>query len=102
MCVREYDLQVPFGVAEVENHKLVALEEKPVQRFFINAGIYVLNSEVLDRIQTSCYCDMPTIYNSLIKENLDTAVFPVREYWMDLGQLEDFSRAQMEFNKIFE
>jgi dTDP-glucose pyrophosphorylase len=101
MCVREYDLQVPFGVAEVSSNRLIGLEEKPVHRFFINAGIYVLNPEVLERVRPNRYCDMPTIFKDLIAEKAETAVFPVREYWLDLGQMEDFARAQVEFTKVF-
>ena len=101
MCVREYDLQVPYGVAEVDSYRLIALEEKPVQRFFINGGIYVLDPEVLEHIKPDSYCDMPTVFNSLIAEKAETVVFPVREYWLDLGQMEDFSRAQIEFSKVF-
>ena len=101
MCVREYDLQVPYGVAEVDSYRLIALEEKPVQRFFINGGIYVLNPEVLAHIQPNSYCDMPTVFNNLIAEKAETVVFPVREYWLDLGRMEDFARAQIEFTKVF-
>lgn len=101
MCVREYDLQVPYGVAEVNSHYLIALEEKPIQRFFINAGIYVLTPKALDYVQPDLYCDMPTVFNKLIAEQAETVVFPVREYWMDLGHIEDFTRAQVEFTKVF-
>jgi len=101
MCVREYGLQVPYGVVEVDSYRLRALEEKPVQRFFINAGIYVLNPEVLSHIHPDLYCDMTTVFNKLISEKSETIVFPVREYWLDLGHIEDFARAQVEFTKVF-
>lgn len=50
MCVREYDFQVPYGVIQLDDHQIQSIEEKPVQRFFVNAGIYVLNSHILDYI----------------------------------------------------
>lgn len=102
MCVKAYDFQVPFGVAKVENYNLLSLEEKPIQRFFINAGIYVLNPDVLNFIEPNAYCDMPTVYSELIKQQKETIVFPIREYWLDLGQMEDFARAQSEYTKVFE
>ncbi len=101
MCVREYDLQVPFGVVEVRDNRLISVEEKPVHRFFINAGMYVLNPEVLDLVRPGRYCDMPTIFKELIAGDAETAVFPVREYWLDLGQMEDFARAQVEYARVF-
>ena len=50
MCVRDYDFQVPYGVVKIQQHRLVDIEEKPAQKFFVNAGIYVLEPEVLDMI----------------------------------------------------
>ena len=102
MCVREYDFQVPYGVAMVEHHRLVSIEEKPVHSFFVNAGIYVLNPVVLKRVPRDAYCDMPTVLDGLLKDNHETAVFPIREYWLDLGQKDDYLRAQGEYEKVFE
>ena len=42
MCVREYEYQVPYGVIESDGHYIRSMVEKPIQRFFINAGIYLL------------------------------------------------------------
>ncbi len=46
MCVREYDFQVPYGVVKVDQGKIVSIEEKPVQKFFVSAGIYMLNPKI--------------------------------------------------------
>jgi len=102
MCVREYDFQVPYGVAMVDHHRLVSIEEKPVHSFFVNAGIYVLNAEVLDMIPHDTFCDMPSVLEELLHQKQETAVFPIREYWLDLGQRDDFLRAQGEYEKVFE
>ena len=45
MCVREYDLQVPYGVVKAEGQYITSIVEKPVKKFFVNAGIYVLGPE---------------------------------------------------------
>lgn len=102
MCVREYDFQVPYGVAMVDHHRLVSIEEKPIHSFFVNAGIYVLNPDVLNMIPRDSFCDMPTVLEGLLEKKLETAVFPIREYWLDLGQRDDFLRAQGEYEKVFE
>lgn len=101
MCVREYDFQVPYGVARVEDHKLVGVEEKPVHRFFVNAGIYVLSPEVLEVIPQGVLFDMPSVFDALLKHQRVTSVFPLREYWLDLGRVDDFARAQEEYDKVF-
>lgn len=102
MCVREYDFQVPYGVVKLDRHRIASIEEKPIQRFFVNAGIYVLEPEVLDLVPRDGYFDMPTLFEKLVEQQRETAVFPVREYWLDIGRMDDFDRAQGEFAKVFE
>jgi dTDP-glucose pyrophosphorylase len=101
ICVREYDIQVPFGVVNVDAHRFVGIEEKPVHKFFINAGIYVLNPDALALLTTGEHCDMPSLLNRVAQQEQETAVFPVREYWLDLGQVEDFNRANSDFDGVF-
>lgn len=101
MCVRDYDLQVPFGVVSTENTKILSIDEKPVQKFFVNAGIYMLNPEVLDYIPQNKFYDMPTLFNKLISENEKVISFPLREYWLDVGQIDEFEKAKKEYHKEF-
>lgn len=101
MCVREYDFQVPFGVVKTDNYRLRQIDEKPVQRFFVNAGIYVIEPNILEVIPQNQFFDMPELFDQLIKEEQETVVFPIREYWMDIGHLADFERANGEFSEVF-
>jgi NDP-sugar pyrophosphorylase family protein len=72
-----------------------------VQRFFVNAGIYVLDPEALELIPKNEYFDMPTLFERLIHLECETAVFPIREYWLDIGRMDDFERANVEFMEVF-
>ncbi len=101
MCVREYDHQVPYGVVKIENHRITGIEEKPVQRFFVNAGIYLLAPEALDLIAPDTFFDMPTLFENLMAQQRETVVFPVREYWLDVGHLADYERANGEYQSVF-
>jgi NDP-sugar pyrophosphorylase family protein len=100
MCVREYDLQVPYGVVKLNEHRLLSVEEKPVHRFFVNAGIYVLSPEALALIPEGP-CDMPSLFEDLVKAGRETAVFPIREYWLDIGHLADLEKAHGDFDSLF-
>lgn len=100
MCVREYEYQIPYGVIETIGTDLVKIKEKPINRSFVNAGIYVLNPEVLDYIPEDEFYDMPTLFEQLIEKNKKTTVFPIREYWLDIGQIDDFNRANNEFKEF--
>jgi dTDP-glucose pyrophosphorylase len=102
MCVREYDFQVPYGVVKLEKHRLLQIEEKPVQRFFVNAGIYVLEPETMDHIPHDTYFDMTDLFAKIIAQGSETAAFPIREYWIDIGRLDDLEQAKGEYPGIFE
>ncbi|MEI6286857.1 MAG: nucleotidyltransferase family protein [Bacillota bacterium] len=100
MCVREYSFQIPYGIVKLNGQQIVAIDEKPIQEFFVNAGIYVLSPEVLEMINRS-YLDMTSLFETIINNQLTTAVFPVREYWLDIGHLDDYNKANMEFFEVF-
>lgn len=102
MCVREYEYQIPYGVIETNGTDLVAIKEKPIHRSFVNAGIYVLSPEVFDDIPYGEFYDMPTLFEQLIEKGKKTAVFPIREYWLDIGRMDDFEKANMEYKERYE
>lgn len=93
MCVREYEYQIPYGVIETNGTDLVAIKEKPVHRSFVNAGIYVLSPLVLEMIPQNQFYDMPTLFEKIMDKGLKTSVFPIHEYWLDIGKTSDFERA---------
>jgi dTDP-glucose pyrophosphorylase/predicted transcriptional regulator len=97
MAVREYDFQVPYGVVRLDGTRIKAIEEKPVQRFFVNAGIYAVSPEAIETIPSQTFFDMPTLFEQLIEGGKTTAAYPLREYWLDIGRLEEFDRAQREW-----
>jgi dTDP-glucose pyrophosphorylase len=101
VCVRPYDFQVPYGVVEVENQTVLEIIEKPVHQFFVNGGIYVLEPGVLKEIPHDQFFDMPELLDKLIAKQIQTTAFPLREYWLDVGQHEEFERAQSEFESVF-
>ncbi len=68
-CVREYSHQVPYGVIEMQGPYINQLVEKPVYRYFVNAGIYCLSPEVLSKIPQDSFYDMPTLVDALIGED---------------------------------
>ncbi len=101
MGVRNYEYQIPYGVVAIDGHQLKAIEEKPQQRCFVSAGIYVLAPGALEGIEPNCYLDMPSLFERLIRSGKTTAAFPVREYWLDIGRMEDFERANGDYQKEF-
>lgn len=94
VCVRHYAMKVPFGVAEIEGSRLVGLSEKPTYDFFVNAGIYFLEPDVLSHIPIDEYFDMTELIEALIKAGGHVASFPVVERWLDVGRPDDLIAAR--------
>lgn len=101
MCVREYDFQVPYGVVNISNSKITSIEEKPTHKFFVSAGIYMLSPEVLEYIPENKFYDMPTLFEKIISENKNAISFPLREYWLDIGRIEEYKKANEEYDEVF-
>jgi len=101
MCVREYDFQVPYGVVNIDGSRILSIEEKPTHKFFVSAGIYMLSPEVLDYIPQNQFYDMPTLFEKLISENKNVISFPLREYWLDIGRIEEYKKANEEYDEVF-
>jgi len=101
MCVREMEYQIPYGVVRTSDHRLVSIEEKPVNHYFVNAGIYVLNPEIFPLIPVDTYYDMPTLFDQLLEKGYEVGVFPVREYWLDIGRMSDYEKANREYMEEF-
>lgn len=101
MGVREYDFQVPYGVVNVDGINIKNIEEKPIHSFFVSGGIYILNEKVLDLIPDNQYYDMPTLFEKVIEMNIKTISFPIREYWLDIGRLDEYEKANNEYHEVF-
>ena len=94
MCVRDYEHQVPYGVVNSDGNKITFIEEKPLQRYFINAGIYVIDPTLVDCVVKGTHIDMPELIHKFISQDANALLFPIHEYWLDIGSMADYERAQ--------
>jgi dTDP-glucose pyrophosphorylase/predicted transcriptional regulator len=94
MCVREYEYQVPFGVIESEGHKIKSIVEKPMHRFHVNAGIYVIGREIIDSVRENEIVDMPTLLERFLDKQILKYTF--YDYWLDIGSIDQFQKAQVD------
>ena len=101
MGVREYDFQIPYGVVNVDAENILSIQEKPVYNYFVSGGVYVLNNKVLDFIPNDEFYDMPTLFEIIIGKNMKSVSFPIREYWLDIGRMEEFEKANNEYHEVF-
>jgi len=101
MCVREYDFQVPYGVVNIVDSQILSIMEKPIHSFFVSAGIYMLDTSTLEMIPNGKFYDMPTLFEEMIQQGDKTISFPIREYWLDIGRMDEYEKANREYHEVF-
>lgn len=97
VCSREFSYQVPFGVVKFEGYDVQKIVEKPLQKCFVSAGIYVIQPDVIAGMQREQAIDMPNLLQDLIDRKRGVCTFPIHEYWLDIGRFADYERANREF-----
>jgi dTDP-glucose pyrophosphorylase len=98
---RSFELQVPYGVLNMDELSVSSLVEKPVYTYFVSGGVYVLNPSVIDYIPCDEYFDITKLIDTQLKSNQKVGSFPIHEYWMDIGKLEDYHKANQDIYKYF-
>jgi dTDP-glucose pyrophosphorylase/CBS domain-containing protein len=94
VAVRQYDLQVPYGVVECEGERVHRITEKPLLNFLVNAGIYLIEPQATAHIPESTRFDMTDLIERLIEVGRRVISFPVVEYWLDIGRHTDYTQAK--------
>jgi len=100
MCVREYDYQIPYGVIHGDGHHIINMQEKPILRYLVNAGIYVVSPDLFMNMPKNERIDMPTLLEQQIAKQADVLMFPINEYWLDIGRIDDFNKAQIDIKDL--
>ncbi|HEV7229274.1 nucleotidyltransferase family protein [Brevundimonas sp.] len=102
VVVRDYEMQVPFGVINADQGRVLGIEEKPSQVYRINAGVYVLSPSARELVPSEGSFDMPQLLQSLIDEGRSVRAHRAEGYWVDVGRMADFARANEDYGAVFE
>lgn len=95
MGVIKYSVNIPYGVVDVDKDKnIIALNEKPNKSYYVNAGVYLLNSELIHMIPKDEFYDMPTLFSELKQQNKKIGVYDRLSNWLDIGHIDDYKKAQ--------
>lgn len=94
--VRQYDVNVPYGVVHCQGADVRLVEEKPVLNFFVNAGIYLIEPTAHRQVPCDRRFDMTDLIAELKAQGRSVVAFPIVEYWLDIGQHGDYSQAQQD------
>jgi dTDP-glucose pyrophosphorylase len=95
----DYHIHIPFGVIRTEGPFARELQEKPSQRFLCNAGIYVVTPKALSLVPTDRSFNMTDLIEVCFQQGRPVTVFPVHEYWSDIGTPADLEKARHQFTE---
>jgi NDP-sugar pyrophosphorylase family protein len=90
-----------FGKVTAKDNYLIDIEEKPDFKLDILAGIYILKPAVLNLIPKNTYYGIDTLIKDMLARKMKVACYPMSEYWLDIGHMEDYSVAQTAYKKHF-
>ena len=93
ICASEYKISIPFGSINSKDGVISGIIEKPTIKHHINAGIYVINPEIIKNMKKNRPISMIELLDDYIK-NRDVIAYPLYESWIDIGSPEDFKKAQ--------
>ena len=95
VALREFVVEVPYGVVALDGFTVQEIREKPSFRHFVNAGVYVLRKEVIDLVSAGQAIDMPDLIHNVIDKGFSASGFPLHEDWLDVGSFESLEHARM-------
>ena len=96
----QHSVEIPYGVLELEGTQVVGLAEKPTQTFLCNAGIYAVSPEAAALVAHGEFIDMTDLIRMALDAGKPVAVFPIHEFWADIGTPSDLERAIREVEGI--
>jgi len=98
------DIYTPFqfGNIHTEGDFVTGIEEKPNIKTTILAGIYIFKPEILDLIPDNTMYNMDKLIMDMLIKGLHISHYPIKEYWLDIGQVNDYEKAQNIYKEHFQ
>jgi len=97
IAMRDYEVGLPYGILEIKDNQIIEISEKPALKKYINAGIYIIQPQVIRYIPSGAIFDMPDLIHEVINSGGHVTGFPVIEYWMDIGYSGDYRKAEEDY-----
>lgn len=95
-----YQVNVPYAVLELAETQVVSFKEKPTYTYYSNGGIYLVKKSVLELLPTNTFYNTTDLMDDLIAKGMKVCSYPLMGYWIDIGNPEEYARAQNDIQKI--
>lgn len=97
VVTKEINIPFRFGKVTAEHDYIIDIEEKPNYKQEILAGIYVIKPPIIDMIPANSYYGIDQLIKSMLAENKLVAKYLTHDYWIDIGQMDDYEIAKDNF-----
>jgi NDP-sugar pyrophosphorylase family protein len=100
VAVIKYPLKVPYAIFETEGPHIKAFREKPEYTYYANTGIYLFKRDLLKYIPDDSFFNATDFMDSLLEKKYKLSYYPITSYWLDIGNHEDFKKAQEDIKHL--
>jgi NDP-mannose synthase len=101
LAIRRHITPYAFGDIFFEGDRVTGIEEKPDIVKFILAGIYVMRPSIFEIIPPNTYFGMDRLIKEMLRQGLPVVKYEMQEYWLDIGQITDFEKADDIYRQHF-
>lgn len=102
IAIKNFELKIPYGILNMDFNRVIGISEKPTEKKYINAGIYLINLSALPKLKKNSYLDMTDLINTMIQKEKRVYAYSIESFWADLGQYNDYLKANNHHNKIIQ
>jgi len=99
--IKEIIMPFAFGNIFYEGDFVTGIEEKPDIKTKVLAGVYIFKPEIFELIPDGEYFGMDTLIKTMLEKKLPVAKYEISEYWLDIGRIDDYQKAQEIYKEHF-
>lgn len=92
--IKKYITPFQFGDVKFKGDFISMIEEKPNFINYILAGIYILKPEIFKYIPHNKKFGIDQLIRKMLNRGEQIAKYEIKEYWLDIGQIDDYNQAQ--------
>jgi len=96
-----HHVDLPYAILELQDSTVTSLKEKPRYTYFANAGIYFLKRKALEHVPKESFYNATDLMEKLLQESQQVFHYPILGYWLDIGRLNDYYKAQEDIKHIY-
>jgi len=95
-----YQVSIPYAVLETSNGDVLSFKEKPTYTYYSNGGIYLMKRKIVEMIPAGQHFNATNLMERLIEKGFKVSSYPLSGYWLDVGNAQDFEKAQKDIHQI--